>query len=55
MGEMINTLIILVGKSEGGRAFGRYRSRCVGHIRMDRTEVGWEFVNWINLPQDKAQ
>jgi hypothetical protein len=39
MGEKMNAYRILVGKLEGKRKLGRARSRWVGNIKMDLSEV----------------
>jgi hypothetical protein len=45
MGEKKNTCTILIGKPEGDRAFGRYRSRWEDNIKMDIKEIGFEDVD----------
>jgi hypothetical protein len=52
-GEMRNTYKILVGKSEKKRPLGRPRPRWEDNIRVNLREIGWEFVNWINLAYDR--
>jgi hypothetical protein len=43
---------ILVGKAEGKRPLRRHRCRWDDNTKMDLGEIGWEGVDWINLPQD---
>jgi hypothetical protein len=43
----------LVGKPEGRRPLGRPRHRWEDNIKMDRREVGWGGMDWINLAQDR--
>jgi hypothetical protein len=45
--------MLLVGKSEGKRPLGRPRRRWVDNIRMDLVEMGWVYVDWIYLAQDR--
>jgi hypothetical protein len=42
-----------MGKPEGKRPQGRQRHRWVDNIRMDLVEVGWSYVDWIGLAQDR--
>jgi hypothetical protein len=42
-----------VGKPEGRRPLGRPRRRWLHNITMDLTEVGWGYVYWIGLAQDR--
>jgi hypothetical protein len=48
MGEKRNAYRILVGKPEG-----RPRRRWVDNIKMDLGEIGWDGVDWVDLPQDR--
>jgi hypothetical protein len=48
-----NEYIILVGKPEGRRPLGRPRCRWVDNIKMDRREIGWDGVDWIDMAQDR--
>jgi hypothetical protein len=50
-----NAYRILVGKPEGKRPLGRPRGRWEDNIRMDRREIGWGGMNWIDLAQDRDQ
>jgi len=43
----------LVEKSEGRRPLGRTRRRWVDNIRMDLQELGYGYVDWIGLAQDR--
>jgi hypothetical protein len=42
-----------VGKPEGKRQFARPRRRWEDNIMMDLQKVGGEFMDWINLAQDR--
>ena len=44
---------VLVGKPEGRRQMGRSRRRWVDNIRMDLQEVGFGYMDWIGLAQDR--
>ena len=44
---------VLVGKPEARRPLGRPRRRWVDNIRMDLHEVGFGYMNWIGLAQDR--
>jgi hypothetical protein len=50
---MRNSYKILVGKHEGKRSLGRYRSRWENNIKINLWEIGWEGVDWIDLAQDR--
>ena len=43
----------LLGKPEGKRPLGRPRRRWVDNIRMDLQEVGYGYMDWIGLAQDR--
>jgi hypothetical protein len=43
---------ILVGKPEGKRPLWRSRSRWVNNIKMDLRDIGWDGMDWIDLPHD---
>jgi hypothetical protein len=45
MREKRNAYRILVGKPEGRRPLGRPRHRCVGNIKMDLREIGWDSMD----------
>ena len=44
---------VLVGKPEGKRPLGRPKRRWVDNIRMDLKEVGFGYMDWIELAQDR--
>jgi len=44
---------ILVGKPEGRRPLGRPRRRWVDNIRTDLREVGYGYMDWSGLAQDR--
>jgi hypothetical protein len=50
-----NPYRILVGKPEGKRPLGRPRRRWEDNIRIDRREIGWGGMDWIDLAQDRDQ
>jgi hypothetical protein len=50
-----NAYRILVRKPKGKRPLGRPRRRCVGNIKMDLKEIGWDDMDWIDLAQDREQ
>jgi hypothetical protein len=55
MGEMRNTYKILIGKSKRKRPLGRHRNRWEDNIRIDLREIGWKYVDWVHLAQDRDQ
>ena len=44
---------VLLGKPEGRRPMGRLRCRWVDNIRMDLQKVGYGYMDWIRLAQDR--
>jgi hypothetical protein len=55
MGERRNAYRILVGEPDGRRPLGRPRRRWVDNINMDLREIGWDFIDWIDLTEDRDQ
>ena len=53
MGEERGVYRVFVGKPEGRRPLGRPRRRWVDNIRMDLQEVGFGYMDWIGLVQDR--
>ena len=53
MGEERGLYRVLLGKREGRRPMGRPRRRWVDNIRMDLQEVGYGYMDWIGLAQDR--
>jgi transposase len=53
LGEKGNVYRLLVGKTAEKRPLGRPRCRWVNNIKMDLLDVGWDGVDWIDLPQDR--
>jgi hypothetical protein len=52
-GEMTNENILAKKKSLKGRERGRPRDRLEDNIRIVLREIGWEFVDWMHLAQDR--
>jgi hypothetical protein len=46
---------VLVGRPEGKRSLGRPRRRWEDNIKTDLRETGIDWVNWIQLAQDRIQ
>jgi hypothetical protein len=44
-----------VGKQEGKRPLGRLRRKWVDNIKMDLREIGWDGMDYIDLPHDRDQ
>jgi hypothetical protein len=42
-------------ENQGKRPPGRPRRRWVENIKMDHKEIGWDGMDWIDLPQDMDQ
>jgi hypothetical protein len=55
MVEKRNAYRRLVGKPEGKRPLGIPRRRWMDNIKLDRREIGWDGVDWIDLAQDRDQ
>jgi hypothetical protein len=55
MQENRNAYRILVGNPDRKRPLGRRRHRWVDSIRIDRREIGWGCMDWIDLAQDRDQ
>jgi len=53
MGEEMGVYRVLVGKPERRSPLGRPRRRWVNNIRMDLQEVGYVYMDWIGLAQDR--
>jgi len=53
MGEERGVYRVMVGKLEGKRPLGRPRHRWVDNIRMDLLEMGYGYMDWIGLAQDR--
>jgi len=53
MGEERGVYRVLVGKPERKSPLGRRRRRWVDNIRMDLQEVGFRYMDWIGLAQDR--
>jgi len=53
MGEERGVYRVLLGKPEERRPLGRPRRRWVDNIRMDLQEVGWGYMDWNGLVQDR--
>jgi hypothetical protein len=55
MGEKRNAYRLLVGKPKGRRPLERPRRRWLDNIRMDLVEVGWGYVDWIGLAENRGR
>jgi hypothetical protein len=53
MGEERGVYRVLVGKPEGKRPLGRPRRKWVDNIRKDLQEVGYGYMDWTGLAQDR--
>jgi hypothetical protein len=40
-------------EAKGKRPLARPRRRWVENIKMDITEIGWNGMDWIDLPRDR--
>jgi hypothetical protein len=45
----------LVGKPEEKKPLERPKRRCEDNIKMDLREIGWDFMDWIHLAEDRDQ
>jgi hypothetical protein len=48
-----NAYKFLVRTPEGQRPLGRYRSKREDNIKVDHKELGYEGLEWIQLPQNR--
>jgi hypothetical protein len=55
MGAKRNACRILVGRPEGKRPLVRPRRRGVSSIKIDLREIGWDYIDWIDLAEDRDQ
>jgi len=53
IGENRGVYRVLVGKPEGRRPMGRPRRRRVDNIRTDLQDLGFGYMDWIGLAQDR--
>ena len=53
MSERRSVCRVLVGKPEGKRPLRRSGCRWEDNIKMDKQEVGWGEVDWLELAQDR--
>jgi len=53
IGEERGVYRVLVEKPEGRRPVGRPRRRSADNIMMDLQEVGFEYMDWIGLAQNR--
>ena len=53
MGEEMEVYRVLLEKPGGRRPLGRPRRRWVDNIRMDLQEMGYGYMDWIGLAQDR--
>jgi hypothetical protein len=52
-GERGGVYRVLVGKSEGKRPLGSPGIRWNDNIKLDLQELGYRFMDWIDLTQDR--
>jgi hypothetical protein len=52
---MRNVYKVLVGKPERKRPLGRSRLRWENNIIMNFMEIGWDFVVWMHLAENRDQ
>jgi hypothetical protein len=55
MYKIRNAYSIVVGKTYWKKLLGRSRCKWEDNIRMNIREIGWEFVDWMHLTQDRDQ
>jgi hypothetical protein len=55
MEEKRNAYRIMVGKPEGRRSPGRPARRWVDNIKIGFREMEWDYMDWIDLAQDRDQ
>jgi hypothetical protein len=53
MGAKRKAYRILIGKPEGKRSLIRGRHRREDNIQMHLTEIGRDYMDWIDLDQDR--
>jgi hypothetical protein len=53
MGDVRGAYNILIGRPKGRRPLGRPKRRWEDNIKTDLTEIGFGYVHWINLAQDR--
>jgi hypothetical protein len=53
MREVRGAYNILDSRPEGRRPLGRNRSRWGDNIKMDLSEIGFGYVDWIHWAQDR--
>jgi len=51
--DLIIPTSVRLSEPEGKRPLGRPRRRWVDNIRMDLQEVGYGYMDWIGLAQDR--
>jgi hypothetical protein len=54
-GEMRNMYRILVGKPEGKIYLRRSRCKWKGSIKMDLKEIGYDYIDLIQMDQNRLQ
>jgi hypothetical protein len=54
-GDKRNAYRILVRMPEGYRPLGRPCCRSGDNIKMDLSEIGWDCMDWIDLPQGREE
>jgi hypothetical protein len=55
MGEKRNAYGILVRNPEGKRPLGRSRRGGWTILKIDLRAIGWDWMDWIDLAQDRDQ